>query len=134
MTRTALIMERSVISSSINPSANSSLSTSLVRLTKGSTAIVGTPGTANESIRCEPVADVSESRMEITSWADVGRSSGFFSRQRATSAQSVSGMSARFAVNGVGTSTMCARMSSMRDRPAKGGSPVSSSYATQPKA
>ena len=84
ITRSALIIERSVISSSVSPSAKCSLSGSALTVANGSTAIVGTsirPGVSDVRL----CVDARLPSTSMTSCAVAGRSSGFFSRHFAMS-------------------------------------------------
>jgi len=67
-----------------------------------------------------------------TAAAVAGRSTGCFSRRRATSALIAGGTSPRRVANGSGDSVRCATRSACGGRPANGCAPVSSSYAMSP--
>ena len=79
-----------------------------------------------------PLGVVMSSSACTTSLALCGRSAGRFSRQRITSAASAGGSEARRLLIGSGASVTCAASKFCGVRPAKGGCPVSSSYASTP--
>src|SRR5438128_1964534 len=79
-----------------------------------------------------PPGVVMSSSACTTSLALCGRSAGRFSRQRITSAASAGGSEARRLLIASGASVTCAASKFCGVRPAKGGCPVSSSYASTP--
>ncbi len=90
---------------------------------------------AADGVTTDRAPDVgSASSARTTSLASAGRSAGLLARQRATSATSAAGSSARIVSRPGAGSIMCARISSNGDALAKGKRPASSSKAITPHA